>query len=141
MTKREILVAICDSPGWQPPADAPPSMTQAIDQLAIEGWIGARKPHGYEATDQALDAYPVFEGQKDIRDRSQGLVIPPAPAQDGRPAHPGNEVTLPSLFIRNEQRAETKFHVGTVQGTVVVANEQSLSPLVEVVVTVNVKPA
>lgn len=135
-SKRDVLLAICETPGWQPPADII-SVADHLDQLFTEGWIAARQPHGYEATPKALDAYPRFAGQDDIADPD--ATSPATKFEAG--SNPSQELKLPSLFIRNEQRTEAKFHVGTVQGTVVISNEQSQSPLVEVTLTVNVKPA
>jgi hypothetical protein len=68
MTKREVLFAICENPGWHPPAMEDGShMHTMLTQLNEEGWILPRLD-GFEATPKALTEYPAFASQKDIRD-------------------------------------------------------------------------
>jgi len=65
-TKREILTAICENPGWAPPMPVATSVQLAIDELRAEGWIIDRLD-GHEATPRALAEYPDFYVQEDIR--------------------------------------------------------------------------
>lgn len=65
-SKREILMAICEVPGWVPPEDSS-SVDRSLAELQAEGWIAPRLD-GFEATPQALDGYPQFYSQVDIAD-------------------------------------------------------------------------
>lgn len=68
MTKRDILLAICENPGWHPPATENGSRTHTLlAALNEEGWILPRLD-GYEATPKALTEYPVFPTQEDLID-------------------------------------------------------------------------
>lgn len=74
-TKRDIIMAICENPGWSPPWPDPGSFVQtALQQLVSEGWIVPRLD-GYEATPQALAEYPAFTHQDDIRDPEATTVL------------------------------------------------------------------
>jgi hypothetical protein len=67
-TKRDIIMAICENPGWHPPmGDMGSYVETALQQLTTEGWIIPRLD-GYEATPQALAEYPAFNHQDDIKD-------------------------------------------------------------------------
>ena len=64
VTKREILIAICEQPGWAPPENG--SHTERyLSELQAEGWITARLD-GWMATAKAMDEYPYFIDQSDI---------------------------------------------------------------------------
>ena len=64
VTKREILIAICEQPGWAPPEDG--SHTERyLEELQAEGWIAPRLD-GWMATAKAMDEYPYFLDQADI---------------------------------------------------------------------------
>jgi hypothetical protein len=76
-TKRQILIQICEIPGWQAPEDSS-TIDRFLSELQNEGWVNARLG-GYEATSQALDSYPQFLGQADIADGE------PPPPVDGVP--------------------------------------------------------
>lgn len=68
MTKREVLLAICENPGWHPPKlENGSHMDVILTQLNREGWILPRLD-GYEATPQALNEYPHFTSQVDLLD-------------------------------------------------------------------------
>jgi hypothetical protein len=64
--KRELLLAICEQPGWIPDPDAA-LVDHLLAELQQEGWIFIRLD-GWEATPKALDRYPDFAGQDDIAD-------------------------------------------------------------------------
>jgi hypothetical protein len=66
--KRELLLAICETPGWQPPSDCA-SIERELSELAREGWILPRLD-GWTASPRALDRYPTFTEQDDIADPS-----------------------------------------------------------------------
>jgi hypothetical protein len=66
VTKREVLLAICELPGWAPPEDSA-KVEVHLAELIREGWTCPRLD-GYEATQQALDAYPAFPSQADLSD-------------------------------------------------------------------------
>lgn len=65
-TKRQVLIRICETPGWHPPEDSS-SLDRFLEELVKEGWVISRLD-GYEATADALDAYPRFDAQGDIAD-------------------------------------------------------------------------
>jgi hypothetical protein len=65
-SKRQVLLAICDTPGWHPP-ESSASADRFLEELEREGWVISRLD-GYEATPKALDAYPRFDEQGDIAD-------------------------------------------------------------------------
>lgn len=76
MTKREILLAICEAPGWQPAQPVSSSTERALGELHAEGWILPRID-GWEATPKAIDEYPDFI-QADIAKAADALLPPPA---------------------------------------------------------------
>jgi hypothetical protein len=64
MTKRELLISICENPGWHPIAhDA--SIERWLRELIEEGWIVPRLD-GYEASARALTNFPDFVAQEEI---------------------------------------------------------------------------
>lgn len=69
MTKRELLIAICENPGWAPDGllSLGSSEERALSELITERWIENRLD-GYEATPHALVEFPDFPSQEDIRD-------------------------------------------------------------------------
>jgi hypothetical protein len=79
MTKREILIAICENPGWSPP-EASSSCERLLAELVAEEWIISRID-GYEASPKALTEYPVFRGtameDPDVGDRPPAGKEPP----------------------------------------------------------------
>lgn len=64
MTKREVLIEICENPGWEPPHHGN-GVERHIDELQHEGWIITRLD-GFTATSKALEGYPYFAEQADI---------------------------------------------------------------------------
>jgi len=70
VTKREVLIAICEEPGWEPPNIN--GIERYLDELRDEGWITPRLD-GWTATGRAMDEYPYFLDQSDIAQE------PPAP--------------------------------------------------------------
>lgn len=81
MTKREVLLAICETPGWSPPEPVGQQMESFLLQLSQEEWITVRLD-GWEATPEALDAYPAFATQLDIADVSKAPVTTVAHVDD-----------------------------------------------------------
>lgn len=63
-SKRQVLIGICETPGWQPPEESS-SIERWVSELQREGWVLPRLD-GFEATPAALDAYPYFDAQADI---------------------------------------------------------------------------
>jgi hypothetical protein len=61
---RELLLAICETPGWAP--NEPSSIVErSLAELNANGWIMPRLD-GWEATPAALDAYPDFRDEGDL---------------------------------------------------------------------------
>lgn len=63
VTKRDVLLAICEHPGWQP-TEQSSTIDRWLSDLQAEGWIVPRLD-GWEASPAALDSYPDF-AQADI---------------------------------------------------------------------------
>lgn len=63
MTKREVLLQVCENPGWEPPDVN--GIERWLDELRSEGWILPRLD-GWAATPKAMDAFPDFREQLDI---------------------------------------------------------------------------
>jgi hypothetical protein len=81
MTKREVLISICENPGWSPAWPDPGSRVQEIlTQLNEEGWILPRLD-GYEATPKALTEYPHFASEEDLRDPEAHASEPSGPPE------------------------------------------------------------
>jgi hypothetical protein len=80
LTKREILKAICETPGWSPPArgtlDALADIDRSLHALLAEGWIVSRID-GWEATANALEAYPHFK----LDEQGRVVAAPPGDEQ------------------------------------------------------------
>jgi hypothetical protein len=74
MTKRDVLLAICETPGWQPPEESS-TIDRHVQELAADGWILPRLD-GWEASPKALDNYPRFDDYPAIADPEPA---PPAP--------------------------------------------------------------
>lgn len=72
MTKREVLIAICEQPGWEPPDIN--GIERFLDELRAEGWITPRLD-GWTGTARAMDEYPYFLDQDDIAEQ------PPPPPE------------------------------------------------------------
>lgn len=64
MTKREVLIEICENPGWEPPNQGN-GTERFLDELKAEGWIQPSLS-GFHATTKAMDGYPYFIEQADI---------------------------------------------------------------------------
>jgi hypothetical protein len=64
--KRVLLLAICETPGWQPGVHDE-AVEPLLEQLSDEGWILPRLD-GWTASPKALDRYPTFTDQDDIAD-------------------------------------------------------------------------
>lgn len=137
MTKREVLIAICENPGWQP-SEPGPALCVALDQLVSEGWVVQRLDNGYEVTDKALDEYPTFESQEDIANPESIRAIKD---ESGEKFDASQEKALPSIVIRDRQRVEAHIDFGVIQGTVVISNECKHPDRREVTITINSKLA
>lgn len=76
MTKRELLLRVCEQPGFVLPDSS--ALLQAAEELNREGWVSwsGMGEEGLEATSRALDAYPDFASQSDI------AAPPPEPAAE-----------------------------------------------------------
>jgi hypothetical protein len=68
MTKREVLLQVCENPGWEPPDVN--GIERHLDELRSEGWILPRLD-GWAATPRAMDAFPDFTQQADIADPTE----------------------------------------------------------------------
>jgi hypothetical protein len=125
MTKRSILVAICENPGWQPQQPVGQQVETFLNQLLDEGWITPRLD-GWEATPQAIDEYPQFATQLDIADPEATMRGVPATGSTqvaglAQPEEPPSEqvvavVTLDGLGYQVRLNRETgkynTVHVG-----------------------------
>lgn len=102
MTKRELLLAICELPGWQPAQPVSTSVERGLKELKDAGLILGRLD-GWEATSTAIDAYPVFEGHPDLFDADAVAPAPPSPAPQ---AHP-HVVALFYLLLQDKMTIAT----------------------------------
>lgn len=78
MTKRELLVNICENPGWSP-AESSDVVDRHLSELRVDGWIADRLD-GLEATPRALDAYPDFLGEGELANPDAQQQQPPQPS-------------------------------------------------------------
>lgn len=69
MTKRDVLLQICENPGWEPPNQGN-GTERFVDELKVEGWIQSRLD-GFHATAKAMDGYPAFAEQADIAEEER----------------------------------------------------------------------
>lgn len=104
MTKVELLMAICETPGWNP-AGSSSSESTALDQLVGEGYVVPRLD-GYEATALALEHYPNFfvdpDGKIGWRQKVDKLTPPPS-----------DRIVVASIFFGGrgyEVELDTKIH-------------------------------
>lgn len=118
MTKREVLMAICENPGWHPPTlENGSQMHTYLTQLNEEGWILPRLD-GFEATPKALKEYPAFVVQHDIRDlnaldEAPGVRIETPPAPD----HEWEKVVLDkTLVLQPEQTLSMPIRTNDLDG-------------------------
>lgn len=95
-TKREILLLICETPGWQPAQPVPASVERHLNELFSRGWIHPRLD-GWEATGEALDAYPRFVTDPEIADPEAPLPGVRAIAENG--ADPAVSLDRVTTFI------------------------------------------
>jgi hypothetical protein len=135
LTKREVLLAICENPGWHPPAMVNGShMDAMLTQLKREGWILPRLD-GYEATPQALNEYPHFTSQVDLLD-------PDACAYE-RPVEPKGwyDVHCPdTMVLASGQRMDMAIeHAYLVKGGVTLEATGAMYKRVEIEVILRVR--
>lgn len=97
MTKREVLIAIVEQPGWQPPDSS--AVQLAVQELAQAGWVLTRQRGGWEATPKAIDAYPTFYDDPELRDPACKLGPTPLEAEHGSIARSDREPTVPARRV------------------------------------------
>ncbi len=116
MTKRAILIAICENPGWQPTQPIASHVETGLSELRDEGWIVPRLD-GWEATGAALHAYPQFSTQLDIADPEATMRI--APSDAPTVAGPGHDVVaivkLEGKGYEVEQDKTGRYHTRIVE--------------------------
>ena len=135
MTRREVLVAICESPGWAPP-EASSSLEQILRALRDERLIASRID-GWEATPQALAAYPDFIGHGDLED-STAADRAAQPASTTGPAW-NTHIQQDPLVLCPGQRIEAPVVAPDLGGSLVLNMTDSFTRRVEVQVILRVR--
>lgn len=143
MTKRQILMAVCENPGWYPPSAVEVDDQQGAEQhlrvLLAEGWITHRLD-GYEALPLALEHYPDFEGKGDLEDpelerkRRDRHITQPSPEESDQ-----DWIEIPTTSIAGGQKIETAIDLGPIRGSVLLTHNGPLTHRSQVDVRVRVR--
>lgn len=145
MTKKEILIAICEVPGWAPTHESS-SIETTLRELHDEGWIIPRLD-GWEATTTALEHYPHFE----VDEVTGALFTVSVPSRDeqGRPEYEvppaeekkwEHEVTLHSLIVGPHQEVRSPIEIPSwTKGLLAVSNVRPDAQAIEVEFTAKLR--
>lgn len=108
MTKRELLIQVCEHPGFPPSGAVDESTGELLRELANEGWIQAQQD-GWFATAKALLLHPDFEETAD------GSIVEPEPESVGDPPRVVGVITLEGCGYEITQNAEGRYETTEVK--------------------------
>lgn len=130
LTKRDVLVGICEQPGWSPPGESS-QIERWLSELQNDGLIVTRID-GWEATHIALDAYPRFEKWPEVAD----LTVAASQPRPRRAEAEGDGRTF-RIALSSHQRVEQAVTIDEhLKGSVVFVNSAHRDMEIEVKVAV-----
>lgn len=112
MTKRELLMEVCEHPGYPPSGATDVQTDRLLRELAREGWIAAQQD-GWFATPKALLLHPDFE---EAPDGSIVEPVEPEPSQSDE-ARVVGVITLDGRGYEITQNGEGRYATAEVGGT------------------------